>query len=293
MFKNLFRKQNQNVKEVKRMKKLILIVMLGLMLSIGTSTQALAQPFWVGSVCDPSANCVSDVMGFDWSSSGSGVAIGMGPFGTPYAPDTPFDFYYQASLVGLTDSIGNPITFPGLNTTFEYTIAAMIPETGTMTDLGGGLFQSIFTSQPGAIWSMYAHNGPNAVVADGTGFVDGDIVAYGTISPGQISTFLANLNTGMGIGSGILEGLVDYANPLYLEIAELIFDFRFEGTINYPPFDSTTSQFFGPGGYVVQPNDLLLKVDSSTKFSVVPEPATLLLLGAGLLGVGFARRKKK
>jgi hypothetical protein len=280
-------KTNLKGKEVKMMKKIVFITMMCLMLSIG----ATAQAFWVGDVCDGLGNCVSNVMGFDWSSSGSGLATGLGPFGTPFPPDTPFDFLYQAQLVGLTDPAGQPLTFPGLNTDFEFTVAAIVPETGFIFPLSGTLFQGIFTTQPGGVWAIFYDAPKDAIVANGTGFVDGDMVAYGTINAGQISTFLANTASGQGIGSAILEGLVDYANPLYLDVASIIFDFRFEGTLNYPPLDSTTTQFFGPGGIPVTANDLLLKVDGSSKFSV-PEPSTILLLGIGLLGLGGLSRKR-
>jgi hypothetical protein len=291
MLKNLFIRENLKWKEVKKMKKLIFVMLLSLILfGIGTAQ----ADFWTGSVWNNDTDAfVPNVMGFDWSSSGSGVAIGLGPFGTPFPDNTPFTFLYQAALVGLTDPIGQPIAFPGLNTTFEYTVAAIIPETGRLIDLGGGLIQGVFTTQLGGIWAIFNDEPDDAVVASGDGFVDGTLVASGTINPGQISTFLANTNTGDGIGSAILEGLVDFADPAFLDIASIILDFRFEGTLNYPPLDSTTTCFFCPGGYVIQPNDLPLKVDGSSKFSV-PEPSTLLLLGSGLLGLGaYARRRIK
>jgi hypothetical protein len=89
----------------------------------------------------------------------------------------------------------------------------------------------------------------------------------------------------------------------------IIFDFRFEGQINYPPLDSFTTSFFGgvePGAYAPYPVnfgpdgipftsddiDFLFKVDGSSRFSV-PEPSTMLLLGIGLLGLGGLARKKQ
>lgn len=286
---------NLERKEVKMMRKILFAMLLCMILSIGTTAQA----FWVGTVQDGLGGSVSNVMGFDWSSSGSGNSQGLGPAGTPFPPNTPFDFRYQAELVGLTDSTGQPIDFPGLtNNTFEYTAVSLVPETGSIIPLGGGLFQGLFFTQAGGTFYLYNDTNPNSNVATGFGFDDGTLVAQGTINPGQISSFLYNSNTGLGIGSAILEGLVTYANPGFLDVASIIFDFRFEGTLNYPPLDSTTAAFFpgraGEGNYPVYnvaTNDIPLKVDGSSKFSI-PEPSTIILLGVGLLGLGGLARRK-
>lgn len=296
MRKKILKGLNLEKKEVKKMKKIVFATLLCMILSIGTAAQA----FWVGTVNDGLGGSVSNVMGFDWSSSGSGNAQGLGPPGTPFPPNTPFDFRYQAELVGLTDPAGNPIVFPGLTNTFEYTAVALVPETGSIIPVVGGLFLGLFFTQPGGTFYLYNDTSPNSNVATGFGFDDGTLVAQGTINTGQISSFLYNSNTGEGIGSAILEGLVTYANPDFLDVASIIFDFRFEGTLNYPPLDSTTVAFFpgraGEGNYPVYNvagNDIPLKVDGSSKFSV-PEPSTIILLGVGLLGLrGIARRRIK
>lgn len=272
------------------MKKIVFITMMCLMLSIGATAQA---DFWTGTVYDGLGGSASNVQNFDWSSSGSGVAIGMGPFGTPFAVGTEFTFLYQAELIGLNDPLGNPIAFPGLTSTFEYTaVAAITEKVISFTNPVPGVFSVIF-STIGGNWAILNDAPADSDVPSGFGFDNGTVAAFGTIGSDQLTFFSAVGNT--GIGSTILEGLVTYADPLFLDPAAILFDFRFEGTLNYPPLDSTTVGFFiGPGNgfdYTVQANDLLLKVDGSSKFSV-PEPSTILLLGIGLLGLGGLSRKR-
>lgn len=274
------------------MKKMLALIA-GMLLC---ATTAFAQPFWTGSVYNNSLGAfVGNVEGFDWSSSGSGLAQGI-PAGTVATTGTSFNFLYQAALVGLTTPTGQAVSFTGLNTAFEYTVVAQLPETViSSTALGGGLFNQIFRSDAGGTFAIYNQAGPNANVAAGTGFNDGTLVAKGIISPNQLTSFTGT--TTSGLGSTILEGLVTYCNGAFLDPALSIIDFRFEGTVNLPPLDSTTASFFdGNDGFAVTPvgDNTIFKVDGSSKFSVVPEPSTILLMGVGLIGVaGFARRRMK
>ncbi len=279
------------------MRKILSIALLCLMLCTST---AYAESFWTGSVWNNDLSAfVPNVMVFDWSPSGSGVATGMGPVGAPLVVGTTFDFLYQANLVVLSDPDGNTITFPGLNTSFEYTVVATIPEVVSSVTSISGVVLANFTTLPGGTFYMYNDTVVDADVATGAGFDDGTLVSSGTINPGQISSFTQFLS-GLGGGFILLQGLVNFADPLFLDPAIEIIDFGFVGTLNYPPRDSTTTAFFlNPpthGGdnyptYIVTANDIPLRVDGGSNFSV-PEPSTLVLLGAGLIGLGGLARKR-
>jgi len=287
-------KTNLKGKEVKMMKKILFMVLVAAMLTIGTTAHA----FWVGQVWNETDGWVNNIMGLDWSSSGSGNAENLGPIGTPVVIGTPFTFRYQAFLVGFTNPVGDPVNVTqtattGLNKDYQFTVVALIPEVVANVIGPVGLFSSL----PGGLFYVYYDTTPNSVVSTGFGFDDGVLVASGAIPAGQISSFTVTSAT-TGIGSTVLEGLVNYANPLYLNPAITIMDFRFEGTLNIPPLDSTTAAFFSGRGvegnfspFTVGADDLPFKVDGSSKFSV-PEPSTILLLGIGLLGLaGLARRR--
>jgi hypothetical protein len=299
------------------MKRIIVIALTLALLAIGSTSQA----YWTGSVYNDQLNSyVPNIQVFDWSSSGSGLATGLGPAGSPLVVGTTFDFLYQAELVGVNDPVGNPVAFPGLSSTFEYTAVALIPEVVTaVIPLSPTITQVIFTSLAGATFHMW-HDGPgnvndpapprapNSDVLSGFGFDDGDTVAYGTIGAGQITTFLFDTATGQGIGSTILNGLVTDASPWYLEPDAIIFDLRFEAQINQPPLDSLTYNFFtgveagayapyavnyGPDGIPGTADDIdtIFKVDGSSRFSV-PEPSTMILFGAALIGIAAFSRKR-
>src|SRR4030042_478697 len=234
-----------------------------------------ADTCWIGSVYnDTLGTFVPNVLNFDWSSSGSGNAQGIGPAGTLPQQGTTFTFRYQSYLFALQEPNGDTVSFPGLNSSFEYTLVAQIPEVvQNTTDLGGGFSTQVWQTLPGGVFYIYHDGSPNADVPNGSGFDDGVLVASGTIDPNQISTFTYITTTGNGIGSTILFGKVNYANPAYLNPVLTIVGFRIEGTLNYPPLDSTTAAYFksrvGEGNltdYSVATNDLKLKVDTSSKF---------------------------
>lgn len=285
------------------MKRSLLAIALGLILSAGTANAQVLDSF---SILNAGTNTFYTVDTLDWSSSGSGLAEGLagGAAALNIPLGTTFTFDYQAFLAGATLSGAAVTGFnTGLNSTFEYTVVAKFNE--TVIDPLLGAPDTVLFSTIGGTWAIY-ESAPNAVVGTGAGFDDGTLVVSGTISPNQISSFTAT-GVNQGIGSAIIEGLIDTINPAFLAANGVgtglpLFDFRYEGTQNLPPLDSTTSGFFIGGSgttfsnVAVTANDLLFKVDGSNKFSVqaIPEPSTYLLVSIGLLGlVGFNRRKSK
>lgn len=255
------------------MKRLLTIAMFLLLLS----GSAFGQTFWIGGVWNDSTNSfVPNVMNFDWSSSGSGNVQGAWPVASISTTGQNTVLRYQSYLFALQDKDGNPITFPNLNTALEYTVVAQVPQTITRIDLAAGIYQLLLQTLDGGVFYVYHDSPRNASVATGFGFDDGDLVASGTIGTGQISSILFTPHPTygtQGIGSTILTGEVTYVNPTYIDPATAIVGIRIEGTLNYPPLDSTTSAYFdgtaGEGNlpkYTVATNDMPLKLDASSKF---------------------------
>jgi hypothetical protein len=250
----------------------------------------------------------SDATTLDWNTTGSGVAKGVGPFGTPLTVGQNFQFLYQSNLAsvdGNTTSLFDGLDFnangvKGSGKNFEFTIVAKLNE--TVTSVAGTTAK--FGLQPGSTdnkVAIYYDTAANASTTGGTGFDDGTLIALLTIVPTNTQSEFTQVGAG-GQGSTKITALQaepgDFIDPNYLQgVSELLFGVKFESNLNYPAGNSATSNFHIGGSalfpdYVATTSDIVFKVDGSNTF-VVPEPGTMMLLGMGMLGLVGAQRRRR
>lgn len=294
------------------------LVPIAMALGLAFASAAQAETITSFNLKDGAGNTiVANANALDWNESGSGVAIGAGPFSdfTLLPPGTQFDFRYQANLASVSG--GTPTAaIQGLDTTsdgiaqsfnsYEFTIVAKMREVVTSSGIVGSNPTAFFgltgTAAQNKV-AIYYDTARNANTATGTGFDDGTLIALLTIvADGTTSQFSTIPGTGTGQGSAKLSADIveggDFINAAYLDgVQRLLFGMNFESNLNYPSGTSMTSGFHIGGSsqfsdYVVTGNDIVFKVDGASRFTEVPEPGSMVLLGLGMLGLAGAKRRR-
>lgn len=292
---------------------------LGGMMLLGGSAMAYAIPTEIqfsttgsGTGLDGSYD-ITGVNEIDWQSSGdlniesaitvNGSATTLGAyFGTGSAAANDivvFNINAQGRMNDMLDSLGasvNPSNLSsdgGATGTWEATYVLDATETATVLVGGFGAVLQ-FTSISGTT-TWYYDSTPDSVVDTGAGFGDGiSILTASLIGTG--GTFTAGIG-----GSSVITMAVTSYNSAYIQTdpdsnAPLI-GATYDTLVSLISTGEASASSAGEtvGNHTVAVGDQTFKADANSEFegTSVPEPGTLFLLGAGLLGLGgFAARRK-